>query len=164
MCPISQNGIAKIVESHVPIDLFYGLNSLFFILCMKKNCQRICANFVEKQPSLFCTRPIWKFQYIVCTRHAKYCTTNFGCPIPVKTQERPGALIKAWFPPGIWNSPLILRSSKISCTVVCNSVSTQLRICSSVVFESPVTGLEKDCNWTRLDWKKDWTTVLVFGI
>jgi hypothetical protein len=33
-----------------------------------------------------------------------------------------------------------------------------------LVFESPVSGLEKDQNWTGLDQKKDWTAVLVFDI
>jgi hypothetical protein len=33
-----------------------------------------------------------------------------------------------------------------------------------VVFKGPVSGLEKDCNWTGLDQSKDWTAVLVFDI
>jgi len=34
----------------------------------------------------------------------------------------------------------------------------------SVVFESPVSGLEKDRNWTGPRPEKDWTAVLVFDI
>ena len=33
-----------------------------------------------------------------------------------------------------------------------------------LVFVSLVLRLEKDCNWTRLNRKKDRTAVLVFGI
>ena len=35
---------------------------------------------------------------------------------------------------------------------------------AELVFESPVSRLEKDRNWTRLDRKKDRTAVLVFHI
>ena len=42
--------------------------------------------------------------------------------------------------------------------------STTTIIASWLVFVSPVLRLEKDCNWTRLDRKKDRTAVLVFGI
>ena len=37
-------------------------------------------------------------------------------------------------------------------------------VSGNLVFESPVSRPEKDWNWTRLDWKKDRTAVLVFHI
>jgi hypothetical protein len=38
------------------------------------------------------------------------------------------------------------------------------QVIPSVVFESPVSGLEKDCNWTGPRPEKDRTAVLVFDI